>query len=172
MARRHKKSKTDVVQVNPDAVFNYVTGILTSGSKYINGILEGASLYNGWVTQEMSLEGKPIGEYKPGALRTFLDTIKKENPRIYYMMISNPKQFFETFKNTLPTFLQATNYGRLAQVDKYMIEAGKNYRELYPSLLKSKSREAGLTYLQTNLIGPEQISIGLGNLFKSKEIIK
>jgi hypothetical protein len=37
MARR-RKSKKNVVQVNPDATINYVSGILTGANNYITGL--------------------------------------------------------------------------------------------------------------------------------------
>jgi len=157
MARRHKKSKRNVVQVNPDATLNYVTGILTGANNYITGLLEGANQYNAWVQTEMSLEGEEIGEYKPDALRDFLEGFKRLNPADYNKFMSDPYSFLEELKKTNPTnyasfinqILNKTNYGRLANVDKAMIKAGKQYRDQLPTLLKSRNMETGLTILQT-----------------------
>lgn len=172
MARRRKKSKTDVVQVNPDATLNYVTGVLTGGSRYINGLLEGANMYNAWVLQESSLEGKELLPYKEGALRRVLQEIKESNPAQYYLAITNPQAFIKSLGPNLEDFLRNTNYYRLVQTDKYMIEAGKTYRQLYPSLLKSRSVQTGLTFLQTAINHPVESSAALGKFFKSKEELK
>lgn len=169
MARRHRKSKSNVVQVNPDATLDYVTGILTGANNYIDGLLNGATLYNAWVTQESSLEGKTIGEYKPDALREYMDTLKKTNPRLYSIMKTDPKLFIEELQKagTLDAFLKATNYGRLVKTDKYMIEAGQKYRDMVPSLIKSKSPEAGLAFLQQYAPYGGATIARLGNIFKS-----
>jgi hypothetical protein len=156
MGRHHKKSKKNVIQVNPDATLNYITGILTGASNYITGILEGANLYNSWVQTEMALEGKPIGEYKEDALRKFLQEFKNKDYDGYVRFMSDPYGFIKELKEKYPAnydrfindILTGTNYGRLYNTDKYMIEAGKNYREQIPSLLKSKNIETGLTMLE------------------------
>jgi len=157
MARRHKKSKKNVVQVNPDATLHYVMGILTGANNYISGLLEGANQYNAWVQTEMGLEGTDIGEYKPDALRKYLEGFKKLDPTGYTKFMSDPYGFLENLKNTNPTqyasfindILAKTNYGRLAKTDEAMIKAGKQYREQIPSLIKSRNMETGLTILQT-----------------------
>jgi len=156
MARHHKKSKKNVVQVNPDATLNYVTGILTGASDYITGLLEGSNLYNAWVTTEMSLEGKPIGEYRGDALRNFLEEFKNKDYDEYVRFMSDPYGFLKEVKAKNPAnydrfindILTKTNYGRLYNTDKYMIEAGKNYRDQIPSLIKSKNIETGMTMLE------------------------
>jgi len=156
MAKRHKKSKKDVVQVNPDATLNYITGILTGASNYVSGILEGANLYNSWVQQEMSLEGTPIGEYRPDSLRKWLDEFKNTDYDEYIRFMADPYGFLESVKKTNPANYKAfinnvvskTNYGRLVNTDLAMIKAGKAYREQIPSLLKSKNLDTGLTMLQ------------------------
>jgi hypothetical protein len=155
MARHHKKSKRNVVQVTPDATINYITGILTGASDYITGILEGANLYNSWVQQEMALEGTEIGEYKPDALRKYLEEMKKTNPSAYTRFMADPYGYLmSTFKTPqeravfIADLVNKTNYNRLANTDEAMIKAGKNYREQVPSLIKSKNLETGLTMLQ------------------------
>ncbi|ALG96856.1 hypothetical protein [Acidianus bottle-shaped virus 3 strain ABV3] len=145
MARHHKKSKADLVQVTPDATLHYVEGILTGAQDYISGILEGASLYNSWVEVEQGLEGKRIGEYKPDALRNFLENLKKVNPTLYNQAMANPTEFV---KANLPEIVKNTNYQRLANTDAIMIEAGRQYRDMYPSLLKSKNVQSGMAFLQ------------------------
>lgn len=169
MARRHRKSKSDVVQVNPDSTLNYVMGILTGANAYVDGLLNGATLYNAWVQQESSLEGKPIGAYKPDALREYMDTLKNTNPRLYSVMRTDPKVFVEELQKSgqLDAFLSTTNYGRLAKTDKYMIEAGRKYRETVPSLIKSKSSEAGLAFLQQYAPFGASTMTRLGNILKS-----
>lgn len=170
MARRHKKSKSNVVQVNPDATINYISGILTGSANYIDGLLSSANLYNAWVMQEMSLEGKEIGEYDPDALSNFESALKATNPRLYSVMKTDPKAFIEELQKTgqLDAFLQQTNYGRLAKTDKYMMEAGKKYRELTPSLVKSKSVETGLTFLEQYAPYGANTMARLGNILKSR----
>ena len=156
MARRHRKSKKDVVQVSPDAVINYVSGILTGATDYITGILEGANLYNSWVQQESALEGTPIGEYKPDALRDWLEKFKNTDYDEYVRFMADPYGFLESVKKTNPANYKAfidnirnnTNYGRLYNTDLAMIKAGKAYREQVPSLIKSKNIDTGLTMLQ------------------------
>jgi len=156
MARRHRKSKKDVVQVNQDATLNYITGILTGASDYISGILEGANLYNSWVQQEMSLEGTQIGEYRPDSLRKFLENLKDTDYEEYVRFMADPYGFLEAvksknpanYKNFIENMKNSTNYGRLANTDVAMIKAGKAYREQTPSLIKSKNIETGLTMLE------------------------
>jgi hypothetical protein len=156
MARHHRKSKKNVVQVNPDAVFNYVSGILTGASNYISGLLEGTSLYNAWVQTELGLEGKEIGAYKEDALRKWLEEFKRTHGDEYNQLMADPYGYFMKVKSVNPAnydhlindILTKTNYGRLYNTDKYMIEAGKNYREQTPTLIKSKNMETGLTMLQ------------------------
>jgi len=151
---RHKKSKKNVIQVNPDATINYVSGILTGANNYISGLLEGANQYNAWVQTEMGLEGEQIGDYKPDSLRKYLEDFKKENPNDYARFMADPYAFLsamnpaqrEGFINHL---LGVTNYGRLAKTDELMIKAGKQYREQLPSLLKSRNMETGLTLLES-----------------------
>jgi len=157
MARRHKKSKRNVVQVNPDATINYVSGILTGASNYISGLLEGANQYNAWVQTEMALEGTEIGNYKPDALRKYLEGFKATNPADYNKLMSDPYGYLEYLKKTAPDkynnvilgFVNGTNYKRLVETDKAMIKAGEQYREQIPSLIKSRNMETGLTILQT-----------------------
>ncbi len=60
--------------------------------------------------------------------------------------MSNPSEFLKRIN--LADFNKITNYGRLANTDAYMIEAGKQYRDMYPSLLKSKNPQSGLAFLQ------------------------
>jgi hypothetical protein len=156
VARRHRKSKKNVVQVNPDATLNYVTGILTGASDYITGILEGANLYNSWVQQEMSLEGTPIGDYKEDSLRKWLDEFKAKDYDGYVRLMADPLGYLQAvksvneanYKNLINEIVSKTNYGRLVNTDKAMINAGKVYREQVPSLIKSKNVETGLTMLQ------------------------
>jgi len=152
MARHHRKSKRNVVQVNPDATLNYVTGILTGASNYITGILEGATEYNAWVQQESALEGTEIGEYKPDSLRETLEITKNANPSAYYRFVTDPYGYYMSLKpeerENLIRTLEATNYSRLINTDKAMIKAGKNYREQVPSLIKSKNLETGMTMLE------------------------
>jgi hypothetical protein len=157
MARRHKKSKKNVVQVNPDATLHYVSGILTGANNYISGLLEGANQYNAWVQVEASLEGTEIGEYKPDALRKYLEDFKRLDPTGYAKFMADPYAFLETLKKTNPTqyasfvnsIVEKTNYERLAKTDEAMIKAGKQYRDQIPTLLKSRNMETGLTILQT-----------------------
>ena len=157
MARRHRKSKKDVVQVNPDATIHYVTGILTGANNYITGLLEGANQYNAWVQTEMALEGTEIGDYKPDALRKYLEGFKATNPGEYARFMADPYGYLENLKRTDPakyqnlitSLVNGTNYKRLANVDEAMIKAGKQYRDQIPSLLKSRNMETGLTILQT-----------------------
>ena len=157
MARRHKRSKKNVIQVNPDATINYVSGILTGANNYISGLLEGANQYNAWVQVEMGLEGTEIGEYKPDALRNFLEGFKRLDPSGYAKFMADPFSFLESMKKTNPTqytsfinqLVQQTNYGRLAKTDEAMIKAGKQYRDQVSTLLKSRNMETGLTILQT-----------------------
>ncbi|ABP73426.1 hypothetical protein [Acidianus bottle-shaped virus] len=169
MARRHKKSKSDVVQINPDATINYVMGILTGANAYIDGLLSGANMYNAWVMQEMSLEGKPIGTYKPDSLRDYIDNLKNTNPRLYSLMKTDPKVFIDELQKTgqLDAFLGATNYARLAKTDKYMIEAGRKYRDTVPSLVKSKSPDTGLAFLQQYAPYGGMTMARLGNILKT-----
>jgi len=151
---RHKKSKRNVVQVNPDATLNYVSGILTGANNYISGLLEGANSYNAWVQTEMSLEGQEIGEYKPDSLKKYLDEFKRARPTDYARFMADPTAFLNSLtpgerENFISHLLGVTNYGRLAKTDELMIKAGKQYRDQIPSLLKSKNMETGLTLLQT-----------------------
>jgi len=156
MAKR-RKSKKNVIQVNPDATLNYVSGILTGANNYISGLLEGANQYNAWVQAEMSLEGTDIGEYKPDALRKFLEGAKSVDPSGYARLMADPYGYLEYLKKEKPneyrTFINniinQTNYGRLVETNKAMIKAGKQYRDQIPSLLKSKNMDTGLTILQT-----------------------
>jgi hypothetical protein len=156
MARK-RRSKKNVIQINPDSTINYLSGILTGANNYITGLLEGANQYNSWVQMEMSLEGYDIGEYKQDSLRKFIEGAKSVDPQGYSRLMADPygylqylkkekPQQYETFINNL---VKQTNYGRLVETDKAMIEAGKKYREQIPSLIKSRNMETGLTILQT-----------------------
>jgi len=149
MARR-RKSKKNVVQVTPDATINYVSGILTGANAYISGLLEGTNQYNAWVQQETALEGYEIGEYKKDALRNYLEAQKKENFNLYQKLVSDPYAFFADPANApiIDSMIKTTNYGRLEKTDRAMIDAGKRYREQIPSLIKSKSMDTGLSFLQ------------------------
>ncbi|ALG96783.1 hypothetical protein [Acidianus bottle-shaped virus 2 strain ABV2] len=169
MARRHRKSKSNTVQVTPDATLNYITGILTGANNYIDGLLSGANLYNAWVTQESSLEGKAIGGYKQDALRDYMDNLKKANPRLYSVMRTDPKAFIDELEKTgtLEGFLRATNYERLAKTDDYMIGAGLKYRDMVPSLIKSKTPDTGLAFLQQYAPYGANTMARLGNILKS-----
>jgi len=157
MARRHKKSNRNVVQVNPDATLNYVTGILTGANNYISGLLEGANQYNAWVQTEMTLEGTEIGEYRPDALRNYLDSLKKTKPQVYTKLMSDPYSFIMNAVKTnnaqdlavIAEMVEKTNYKRLKNTDLAMIEASKQYRDQIPTLIKSRNMETGLTILQT-----------------------
>jgi hypothetical protein len=157
MAKRSRKSKKNIVQVNPDATINYVTGILTGANNYISGLLEGANQYNAWVQVEMSLEGTEIGEYRPDALRNFLEGFKKFSPNEYNKFMADPYGYLMTLKKTNPdqyaSFINQltknTNYGRLVNTDEIMIKAGQQYRDQIPTLIKSRNMETGLTILQT-----------------------
>jgi hypothetical protein len=156
MARR-RRSKKNVIQVNPDATINYVSGILTGANNYITGLLEGANEYNSWVQMEMSLEGTDIGEYKPDALRKFIEGAKGLDPQGYARLMADPYAYLQYLKKEKPqqyqnfinNLISNTNYGRLVETDKAMIEAGKRYREQIPTLIKSKNMDTGLTILQT-----------------------
>jgi len=155
MARR-RRSKKNVVQVTPDATLNYVSGILTGANAYISGLLEGSNEYNSWVQQESALEGKEIGEYKPDSLRKFLEATKSVDPAGYQRLIADPYGYIKDLevkdpnkaKAFLNSLIDTTNYKRLENTDKYMIQAGKNYRDQIPSLIKSRSMDTGLTFLQ------------------------
>lgn len=168
MARK-RKSKADVVQVNPDATLNYVSGILTGANSYIDGLLSSASQYNAWVTQESTLEGKGIGEYKRDALRNYMDNLKNTDPRMYNLMKTDPFAFVEEMKRkgTLDAFINATNYGRVAKTDLYMIDAGHKYREMTPSLIKSRTPDTGLAFLQQYAPYGANTMARLGNILKS-----
>lgn len=168
MARR-RKSKADVVQVNPDSTLNYVSGILTGANAYIDGLLNGANLYNAWVTQESALEGKAIGEFKPDSLRDYMDKLKATNPRLYNVMRTDPTAFVAEMQKagTLDAFLHATNYDRVAKTDLYMIDAGHKYREMTPSLIKSKTPDTGLAFLQQYAPYGASTMARLGNILKS-----
>jgi len=154
---RHRKSKKNVIQVNPDATINYVSGILTGANNYISGLLEGANQYNSWVQIEMALEGKEIGEYAPDSLRKFMEGYKKLKPSEYARFMADPLGYLKylqkerpnDYKDFINQLLTQTNYGRLVETDKAMIEAGKRYREQISTLIKSKNMETGLTILQT-----------------------
>jgi len=151
---RHRKSKRNVIQVNPDATLNYVSGILTGANNYISGLLEGANQYNAWVQVEMGLEGTEIGEYKPDALRKYLEGFKKVNPTGYARFMADPLGYLNSLKPEerdafITQLLKDTNYGRLVDTDKAMITAGKQYREQIPTLIKSRNIDTGLTILQT-----------------------
>jgi len=147
---RHRKSKKNVVQINPDATLNYVSGILTGANNYISGLLEGANQYNAWVQTEMSLEGTDIGGYKPNALREFLEDLTESE---YTKLMTDPYGYIMTLKQTnqqkFNELINSTNYRRLIAVDRAMIKAGKQYRDQIPTLIKSRNVETGLTLLET-----------------------
>ena len=163
MARHHKRSKATIVQVNPNAYLNYVMGILTGARDYITGLLEGASLYNAWVQQEMSLEGKPLQPYAEDKETNVYDYLTSPNgrPILNKLLSGEPLSQAE-----LEELYKMSNYERVLQVDKYMKEAGKAYREMYPQLLKSKNAQAGLAFLQN--YQPEEVTYNLPDIVKSK----
>ena len=177
---RHKKSKKDVVQVTPNATINYVTGILTGASNYIDGLLRGATSYNAWVDVESSLEGTVIGEYKPDALKKFMEDLKYRNPAMYNEIMYNPYKFGKDLELMLsgkipynPAFgdiITKTNYGRLQKTDVAMISAGKRYREMEPELVKSKNKQAGLSFLTT--AEPTTTVYDVQNILKSKVSVR
>jgi len=154
---RHRKSKKNVVQVNPDATINYVSGILTGANSYISGLLEGANSYNSWVQTEIGLEGTEIGTYRTDALRNFMENFKKLDPSGYAKFISDPYGYMQYLKknepgkyeNLISSILNGTNYGRLVRTDEAMIKAGKQYREQIPTLIKNRNMDTGLTLLQS-----------------------
>jgi hypothetical protein len=156
MARR-RKSKKNIIQVNPDATINYVSGILTGANNYITGLLEGANQYNAWVQTEMALEGADIGTYKPDSLRKFLDGFKQRDPSGYARFMAEPNSYLQylaktnpgQYENLISSILNGTNYGRLKKTDEAMINAGSRYRDQIPTLLKSRNMDTGLTILQT-----------------------
>lgn len=160
---RHRRSKRDVIQVNPDAPIRYITGILTGANNYVDGLLKGASLYNAWVNVESSLEGKPLSPYKEYALE---EVLSKFTPAVRNKIVTNPWQFMKEDPETAKYLIENTNYKRVIEVDRYMREAGKEYREMYPSLLKSKNREYGMALLQN--ASPIKAKAQLGNILESQ----
>jgi hypothetical protein len=169
---RHRKSKKNVVQVTPDATYNYISGILTGANNYIIGLLEGSNLYNSWVTQEMTLEGTEIGEYKPDSLRKYLEMTKNVNPTAYSKFITDPYAYYMSLnenekKNFINEILTNTNYGRLAKVDKAMIKAGNEYRNQIASLIKGKNIQSGLTALQNYAPSSTQVIDKINGLLTS-----
>jgi len=167
---KHKKSRRNVVQVNPDATINYLSGILTGANNYVSGLLEGATLYNAWVQQEMALEGETIGEYRPDSLRKYLEKFKSEDPSGYARFMADPTAFIkhtEKGKEIMLKIVDETNYGRLYNTDKAMIKAGKAYRDQLPTLLKSKNMDTGLTLLQTYAPNSAKITDKIASIMSS-----
>lgn len=160
---RHRRSKRDVVQVNPDASTKYVTGILTGANSYIDGLLKGASLYNAWVNVESALEGKPLSQYKEYSLE---DALRELSPGDRNKIMANPYQFMRENPQTAKVIMDTTNYKRVYEVAKYMRDAGKEYREMYPSLIKSRNREYGMALLQN--ANPVKSKAQLGNILESQ----
>lgn len=160
---RHRRSKRDVVQVNPDASVRYITGILTGANNYIDGLLKGASLYNAWVNVETTLEGKPLSPYKEYGLE---DALRNFKPELRTKILSNPYQFIKEDPETAKYLVEKSNYKRVLEVAKYMREAGKEYRDMYPSLLKAKNREYGMALLQNAT--PVKSKAQLGNILESE----
>ena len=181
---RHRKSKKNVVQVNPNSTINYVAGILTGANAYIDGLLRGTTSYNAWVEIESSLEGTPIGEYRQDSLRDFMENLKRNNPSAYAELMYNP---YEAGKKLIaelqalksgkapvnPVYadlINKTNYQRLWKTDLAMIGAGQRYRDMEPELVKSKNKEAGLSFLTT--AEPTTTMYDVQNILKSKVTVK
>lgn len=145
---RHRKSRANKVMVNPDATQNYVVGVLTGGGSYVSGVLEGASLYQGWVQSESTLEGRELGEYKKDSFRKMLanPTLRRDLERAFSEYMKNPSDV--TLGGILDD-LAGTNYPRLAKTDEYMIEAGRNYKGNYETLYKSKNMQTGVSLLES-----------------------
>ncbi len=143
---RHRKSKVNRVTVNPNSVTRYVTGVLTSADKYIMGLLNGAQLYQSWAEVEGQLEGKPLQPYVEDQMKNFLS--KPENMSLARKAIYNPEGL--TTAEAVQLVSQLSNYQRVAQVDKYMIEKGKEYKEQYYSeAYRSRNPQFGLNMLES-----------------------
>jgi len=143
---RHRKSKVNRVTVNPNATQRYVSGILTSADKYIMGLLNGAQLYQSWAEVEGQLEGKPLQPYVEDQMKNFLS--KPENLALARKAIYNPEGL--TTSEAVQLVSQLSNYQRVAQVDKYMIEKGEEYRSQYfAEAYRSKSPQYGLNLLES-----------------------
>ncbi|MEM4972021.1 MAG: hypothetical protein QXE01_12315 [Sulfolobales archaeon] len=165
MARR--KSKALRVSVNPSSVQNYVIGIALGADKYIEGLLRGATLYNAWVDQESALQGKEIGEYREDALRDYLTT-----HHINVLDVENTIRSCVNNNFTSPEcreindLVEKTNYKRLRNTDRYMIEAGDKYRAVKGDYYQTASPAYGLAILSS--YPTTQVSEQLGNILKSK----
>lgn len=144
---RHRKSKSDRVTVNPNSTIRYVSGILTSGDKYIMGLLSGTSLYSNWAEVESQLEGTKFDKpYVQDQMKKFLSN--PENMALARKAIYNPEGLTPAEATQLVS--QLSNYQRVAQVDRYMIEKGEEYREQYYSeAYRSKNPQFGLNMLES-----------------------
>ncbi|MEM0257254.1 MAG: hypothetical protein QXV58_15125 [Saccharolobus sp.] len=165
MAKR--RSKALRVSVTPSAVQNYVIGIALSADKYVEGLLRGASLYNAWVDQESTLQGKEIGDYHEDALRDYLNA-----HHINVLDVENTIRSCVNNNFTSPEcrevsdLVEKTNYKRLRNTDRYMIEAGDKYRAVKGDYYQSASPSYGLAILSS--YPATQVSEQLGNILKSK----
>lgn len=165
MVARHRRSKRNVVQVNPDATVRYVTGILYSAPKYINGLLSGAGLYNAWVQAESQLEGVKIGNYQPDSLEAFLKELPpSEKAKLY----TDPTGFMKAHPDLAQALLEQTNYKRVYATDVAMRQASYNYREMYPTLLKTKNPQYGEVILSRYPQGKSKAQIG--NIYEGEAV--
>lgn len=165
MARR--RSKALRVSVNPSATQNYVIGVALGAEKYIEGLLRGATMYNAWVDQELGLQGSYIGEYKENALRDYLD-----EHHINVIDVENTIRNCANSGFTSPEckevsdLVDKTNYKRLKNTDRLMIEAGEKYRNVKADYYQTATPSYGLAILSS--YPATQVSEQLGNLLKSK----
>jgi len=143
---RHRKSKAVRVSVNPQATDRFIIGVLTGGSKYIKGLLEGTNLYDTWAEVESQLEGKPLPEYRPDQMKAALSD---PNTRpLLLRAFYNPKDLTTEEKVRVSSILG--NYQRVAKVDEYMIDKGEEYRnDYYENAYKSKNMQIGLSKLES-----------------------
>jgi hypothetical protein len=144
MARR--RSKTNRVTVNPQATEKYVVGVLSGADAYITGLLSGTGLYDNWAQVEGSLEGKELKEYVPNQMKDALSN--ETNRKLLEKAFNNFSSLTADEKVKLNSIL--SNYQRVQDVDKYMIEAGDTYRDsYYVNAYKTKNMQLGLNKLET-----------------------
>jgi hypothetical protein len=143
---RHRKSKVNRVTVNPNATQRYVVGVLTGADKYIMGLLTGTQMYQNWAEVEGQLEGKPLTPYVQDQLKNYMSN--PENMARLRRLIYNPEGLDDEVALSLLNTL--TNYKRVKEVDEYMIEKGKEYKDnYYAESYRSKSPQFGLNMLES-----------------------
>lgn len=163
---RHRKSKANRVSVRPDATLRYALGVLQGADNYILGVMSGASLYNAWVDIESRLQNKKLPKYQEESTRyAVTNPVLREEIKEQFDVLKNPNASSEAKAKAIESIkVLLPNYERVAEVDKYMIEAGNEYRKEYPELYQNKNIDVAVAELENFAGAQGRITDRVGNV--------